>query len=199
MKNTLTRLFALSLLAACAALPAHASAATPDAIVLARQAALRVTHIKGFGSAYLVAADGATATGKSATSASAITNWSFLFYTTTPPYSTATVKYAKGKFAATKITAGSGFPIIGVGAVKPLPTMTVTRALRILRSDGHTRAFFIVQLLHPLISPDSEYLFLYSKSSGTPNATVDTVTGKVTYTKVTSGPANGGPPSYVVY
>jgi hypothetical protein len=183
MTHSRTLLLALGLLAAGLALPTPAFAAaakTPDVTVLLRQAAVRLRHVRGFGTAYLVNASGTTASGKSTTSATGITNWSFFYTTTAKPYPTATIDFRGGHFLATKVVAGTGFPIIGGGSVNPLPTMTLTRAVTLLHTAGFKKAFTNVQLVHLPQDQETIYYFTFGSGSNLSWASVGTKSGTVT-------------------
>lgn len=156
-----------------------AGTAAPDVTALASRAQSLLHSQRPFRKAVLLEADGILAAGtRWVTTAGGIGKWRFVFdnQETGGMYKSATVLAVRGHLGKVR---GNTQPFLEDQAIRPIPTMTLTRAIELLdKSGGGTWQFSAVTLRKPLYPGVKHAEYIFAIRSGK-NIAVDTVTGKV--------------------
>jgi hypothetical protein len=106
-----------------------------------------------------------------------IITWRFVFdnQPTRDKYKSVTLTAKRGLLGTPK---GNAQPFISDQPINPIPSMTLTRAVVLLKGAGYTKGFYAVTLREPLYPgvKNPEYIFAVV---GGKTVSVDTDTGKV--------------------
>lgn len=158
-----------------------AAGSAPDVTVLAARATALLHSKAQFKKAVLLEADGSPATANERVkTADGIVKWRFVFQNNTAgsKYESATVVAVRGHLGKVH---GHTQPFLEDQVIRPIPAMTLTRAIELLDKAGYRDGFYSVAMRKP-IYPGVKHTY-YIFSFGDKNVQVDTKTGQVKQVK----------------
>jgi hypothetical protein len=153
------------------------ASATADVTVLAARATKLLHSQTQFRKAVLLEADGSLAPGRHwATTADGVVKWRFVFdnQETGGKYKSATILAVRGHLGKVR---GNTQPFLEDQVIKPIPSMTLTRAVGLLEYAGYPR-FSAVTMRKPLYPGVRHTEYIFSVKGGK-YVEVDTDTGQV--------------------
>jgi hypothetical protein len=122
-------------------------------------------------------ADGVPRGNRGTTSAQGIVSWRFVLRNSGPKFASVTLAYGPAPRGFGKVI-GHRSPFLEDVVIPKAPSMTLTRAVSLLRKAGNRKPFFNVTLRNPLGPKRSNPLYIFG-FPGQRFVAVDTVTGRV--------------------